>query len=163
MTRLPKIPRAVPPPLQPNIWPSSSFSWVGSPYICTKEKQGATRDRISHWIHLKKILSYFMYYICILLHSTFTDISFIFLKIQHLLFWTCLCWFHTRESRLTEYCLYIFNQLPYLFKYINRYISWTHYVWPWHITVNFMVKTQILRSMWFRNRKYNGYYYRIEV
>lgn len=54
MTRLPKIPRAVPPPLQPNIWPSSSFSWVGSPYICTKEKQGATRDRISHWIHLKK-------------------------------------------------------------------------------------------------------------
>ena len=74
MTRLPKIPTAVPPPLQPNIWPSSSFSWVGSPYICTKEKQGATRDRISHWIHLKK---YFLIscttsvYFCIVHSLTF--------------------------------------------------------------------------------------------
>ena len=128
-------------------------------HLHKRKTRRATRDRISHWIHLKM---YICVYFCIE-YISYADVSFIFLKIQHLLFWTCLCWFHTRESRLTEYCLYIFNQLPYLFKYINRYISWTDYVWPWYITVYFMVKKPILRSMWFRNRKYNGYYYRIEL
>ena len=57
-------------------------------------------------------------------------------------------------TRLTEYCLYIFNQLPFqihadTFFELNMY-ALTVFSGLWF--------KPILRSMCYRNRKYSGYY-----